>query len=82
MFLCPLIGRNDLRTWYKEGKYIPYTETDPRLLTELLARVKAGGAGVSDGLSEHRSRLPPFPLNPTCLYGTWLAESTARNSVT
>ena len=29
------------RTWYKEGSYIPYTEKDPKLLTELLARVKA-----------------------------------------
>ncbi|CAK9000700.1 unnamed protein product [Durusdinium trenchii] len=31
----------NFRTWYKEGKYIPYTEKDPKLLTELLARVKA-----------------------------------------
>ena len=27
---------------FQEGKYIPYTEKDPRLLTELLARVKVG----------------------------------------
>lgn len=30
----------------QEGKYIPYTEKDPRLLTELLARVKVGRCGL------------------------------------
>ena len=37
------------RRIFQEGKYIPYTEKDPRLLTELLARVKVG-SNSSEGL--------------------------------
>ncbi|CAE6971529.1 unnamed protein product [Symbiodinium natans] len=41
IYPCEVTPFTRIETWYKEGKYIPYTEKDPRLLTELLARVKA-----------------------------------------
>ena len=41
IYPCEVTPFTRIETWYKEGKYIPYTEKDPKLLTELLARVKA-----------------------------------------
>ncbi|CAJ1361827.1 unnamed protein product, partial [Effrenium voratum] len=41
IYPCEVTPFTRIETWYKEGKFMPYTEKDPRLLTELLARVKA-----------------------------------------
>jgi len=41
IYPCEVTPFTKIEQWYKDGKYMPYTETDPRLLTDLLARVKA-----------------------------------------
>jgi ELP3 family radical SAM enzyme/protein acetyltransferase len=41
IYPCEITPFTRIEDWYKKGAYMPYTETDPRLLIDLLARVKA-----------------------------------------
>ena len=52
----------------QEGKYIPYTEKDPKLLTELLARVKVGVGWVMLRRVSHGSS---FNIPGKVTAGSW-----------
>lgn len=41
IYPCEVTPFTTIEKWYNEGSYMPYTETDPRLLTDLLTKVKA-----------------------------------------
>lgn len=41
IYPCEVTPFTKIEEWYKNGRYMPYTETDARLLIDLLARVKA-----------------------------------------
>lgn len=41
VYPCEVTPFSKIETWHQQGRYIPYTERDPKLLTELLADVKA-----------------------------------------
>merc|ERR1712232_1192253 len=41
VYPCEVTPFTKIEEWYQNGRYVPYTERDARLLTELLARVKA-----------------------------------------
>jgi len=41
IYPCEVTPFTKIETWYKEGRYVPYTDTKPELLTDLLAKVKA-----------------------------------------
>jgi len=41
IYPCEVTPFTKIEEWHREGRYIPYTEKDPRLLTDLLARAKA-----------------------------------------
>lgn len=41
IYPCEVTPFTKIEQWYKDGKYMPYTETDPALLVDLLAGVKA-----------------------------------------
>mmetsp|Transcript_46486 Transcript_46486/g.108308 ORF Transcript_46486/g.108308 Transcript_46486/m.108308 type:complete len:767 (+) Transcript_46486:73-2373(+) len=41
IYPCSITPFTKIEEWHKEGKYEPYTDRDPWLLTDLLARVKA-----------------------------------------
>jgi histone acetyltransferase (RNA polymerase elongator complex component) len=41
IYPCEVTPFTKIETWYKEGRYVPYTEQDPKLLIDLLAKVKA-----------------------------------------
>eukprot|EP00929_Paragymnodinium_shiwhaense_P057205 TRINITY_DN28625_c0_g1_i1.p1 TRINITY_DN28625_c0_g1~~TRINITY_DN28625_c0_g1_i1.p1 ORF type:complete len:793 (-),score=218.94 TRINITY_DN28625_c0_g1_i1:72-2450(-) len=41
VYPCEVTAFTRIEKWFEEGLYVPYTETDPRQLIELLAKVKA-----------------------------------------
>lgn len=41
IYPCEVTPFSKLEQWHEEGTYIPYTERDPKLLTDLLAGVKS-----------------------------------------
>eukprot|EP00931_Biecheleriopsis_adriatica_P006371 TRINITY_DN107783_c0_g1_i1.p1 TRINITY_DN107783_c0_g1~~TRINITY_DN107783_c0_g1_i1.p1 ORF type:complete len:766 (+),score=162.86 TRINITY_DN107783_c0_g1_i1:94-2391(+) len=41
IYPCEVTPFTKIESWYKEGRYVPYTEKDPQLLLDLLAKVKA-----------------------------------------
>lgn len=41
IYPCEVTPFTRIETWFQEGKYVPYTDKDPSVLTDLLARVKA-----------------------------------------
>lgn len=41
IYPCEVTPFTQIEKWYQEGKYVPYAETEPEKLTDLLAMVKA-----------------------------------------
>jgi len=41
IYPCEVTPFTKIEEWYKDGRYVPYTDVDPGLLIDLLARVKA-----------------------------------------
>mmetsp|Transcript_106122 Transcript_106122/g.204256 ORF Transcript_106122/g.204256 Transcript_106122/m.204256 type:complete len:766 (-) Transcript_106122:75-2372(-) len=41
IYPCEVTPFTKIEQWYKEGRYMPYTDVDPKSLVDLLARVKA-----------------------------------------
>lgn len=41
IYPCEVTPFTRIETWFQEGRYMPYTEKEPQLLIDLLARVKA-----------------------------------------
>lgn len=41
VYPCEVTPFSRIEQWYKEGRYVPYTERDPKLLINLLASMKA-----------------------------------------
>jgi ELP3 family radical SAM enzyme/protein acetyltransferase len=41
VYPCEVTPFSAIETWFQQGSYVPYTETDPALLVELLVKVKA-----------------------------------------